>query len=300
MVPIPSSRHPVIPSSRHLLGVHTHLFRGSPETVAGICRRSGLTCVQLTPAFPGLAFRHPAEITPESCRRAAEPFHTAGVRIACLSGNTNLLDPDLQRRPGGILRLHALVRHCRDFGTDRIVTESGSLTPDSSQAPGPDNHSPQAWTELRLIVAEALRLAADHGVRLMLKAESAQVLASATDLLRLREELPHPQLGFVLDPAGYLAGSHPDELDRDLERLVQQLGPWAPVVHAKDLCFSREGVSLPRAGLGALDYRRFFRLLDCLQPEAAIILEHLRPEEVDETKACLERALADVQVEKQP
>src|SRR5262249_40731040 len=152
----------------------------------------------------------------------------------------NLLDPDLDRRHRGIVRLHALVRHCRDFGTDRLVTGSGSLTPDSALAPGPDNRSREAWTELRLIVAEVVRLAAEHGVTVLLKAEGGQVLASAADLLRLREELPSGRLGFVLDPAGYLAGSTAAELDGDTERLVEQLGPWAPVVHAKDLCLAPE------------------------------------------------------------
>jgi sugar phosphate isomerase/epimerase len=266
----------------HSLGVHSHLFRGSAELVADTCRRHGLTCVQLTPAFPGLNFQHPVEITPERCRRAAAAFQDAGVRIACLSASTNLLDPDLSRRHRGILRLHALIRHCRDFGTDRLVTESGSLTPESTQ---------EAWTELRLIVAEALRLAADQGVTLLLKAEHSQVLATAANLLRLREEVDLPGLGFVLDPAGYLLDSRPDELGQNLERVVEQLGPWAPVVHAKDLCFTPDGVSLPRAGLGVLDYERFFRVLDRWQPEAAIILEHLHPDAVPQTRVYLQRFL---------
>jgi sugar phosphate isomerase/epimerase len=276
----------------HRLGVHTQLFRGSPETVADTCRRLGLTCVQLTPAFPGYSFRHPVEITPERCRRVAEAFHAAGVTIACLSGSTNLLDPDLDRRHRGILRLHALVRRCRAFGTDRLVTGSGSLTPDSALAPSPDNRSPEAWTELRLIVAETVRLAAEHGVTVLLKAECGQVLASAADLLRLREEVPSSHLGFVLDPAGYLAESSPAELDRDLERLVEQLGPQAPLVHAKDLCFTPDGTSLPRAGQGVLDYGRFFRLLDRWQPEAAVILEHLRPEEAEQSRSWLQRCFS--------
>jgi sugar phosphate isomerase/epimerase len=275
----------------HRLGVHTHLFRGSPETVADTCRRQGLTCVQLTPAFPGLSFRHPGEITPQRCRRVAEAFAAAGVEIACLSGSTNLLDPDLERRHRGILRLHELVRRCPDFGTDRIVTGSGSLTPDSALAPSPDNQSREAWAELRLIVAATVRLAAEHGVTVLLKAAGGQVLAAAADLLRLRADLPSGQLGFVLDPAGYLTGSTPGEVDRDLERLVEQLGPWAPVVHAKDLCFTPEGASLPRVGQGVLAYGRFFRLLDRWQPAVAVILEHLRPEEVAQARGCLARSL---------
>ena len=59
------------------------------------------------------------------------------------------------------MRLHALIRHCRDFGTDRIVTETGNLSPASPGVPAAPDHSAEAWAELRLIVTEALRVAAD-------------------------------------------------------------------------------------------------------------------------------------------
>src|SRR5437762_11324336 len=118
-----------------LLGVHSHLFRGSPTAVADACRRHGLAGVQLTPGFPGLTFHEPGQITPARCRQVVEPFLAAGLRIACLSGYTNLMDPDLERRHRGIIRLHALLRHGRDFGTERVVTETGTLSPHTSLEP---------------------------------------------------------------------------------------------------------------------------------------------------------------------
>jgi sugar phosphate isomerase/epimerase len=271
--------------------VASHLFRGSPAEVAAVCRRHGLTCVQLAPNFPGLSFYQPGDVTPERCRRAAEPFAQQGIAVACLWGSANLLDPDLDRRHRGIVRLHALLRHCRDFGTESLVTEAGSLNPLSPWEPFPENRSPEAWTELRLILAEALRVAADAGVTLLLKAEAGHVLATLDDALRLRDELPHPSLGFVLDPVNYLLASPPGELGPVLERLVEQLGPRAPVVHAKDIAFGPDGVTAPRAGGGVLDYGLFLRLLDRHQPRAPIILEHLCPHEVPEAVAYLRRHL---------
>ena len=264
----------------HLLGVSSHLFRGSPAEVAGLCRRHGLTCVQLAPNFPGLSFYQPGDVTPERCRRAAEPFAREGIAVACLWASVNLLDPDLDRRHRGIVRLHALLRHGRDFGTEYVATETGSLNPVSPWEPCPENRSREAWLELRLILAEALRVAADAGVTLLLRAESGHVLATLEDALRLRDELAHPNLGFVLDPVNYLLESSPAELGPALERVVEQLGPRAPVVYAKDIRFEPHGVTAPRAGGGVLDYGLFLRLLDRHQPRAPIILEHLCPQEV--------------------
>src|SRR5437879_887313 len=176
--------------TRNALGAPSHLFRGSPAAVAAAFRQQGLTCVQLTPNFPGLGFHEPGAITPERCRRAADPFRAAGITVACLAGYIHLMDADLDRRHRGIVRLHTLIRHCRDFGTERILTETGSLCPSSPWMPHPPNRSHEAWLELRLIVAEALQVAADHGVTLLLKPGNTHVLAAVEDALRLRAELP--------------------------------------------------------------------------------------------------------------
>ncbi|HZT81093.1 MAG TPA: TIM barrel protein [Gemmataceae bacterium] len=276
----------------HPLGVPSHLFRGSPAEAAAACRQHGLSCVQLTPGFPGLSFHEPGLFTPERCRRMSDPFREAGVAVACVAVQGNLMDPDLDRRHRNLLRLHALLRHARDFGTERVLVESGSLSPKSPWAPYPPNRSREAWVELRIILAEALRVAADHGATLLLKAEPSHVLATAEDCRRLRDELGSPCLGFIMDPACFLAECQPGELSEEMVWLFERLGRWAVVAHAKDLRFDKGGATLPRAGRGVLDYGLFVRLLGRWQPGAPIILEHLQPGEVDAAVAHVNRFVA--------
>lgn len=264
-----------------LLGVMSHLFRGSPAAVAAALVQHGLNYVQLTPSFPGLRFHEPHEIVAERCRQPAEPFHQAGIAIACLSANTHLMDPDLDRRHRGIVRLHALIRQCRAFGTTYLVTETGSLNPESPWVHHPPNRTHEAWAELRTIVAEAQALAAEQRVTLLLKPGPTHVLATVDDAVQLRQELPGPHLGFILDAAGFLWDSPLDHLGANLDRLAERLGPWTPVIHAKDLQFDAAGVvSMPRVGRGVLDYGRLLRLLQAHHADPPVILEHVRPEEV--------------------
>jgi sugar phosphate isomerase/epimerase len=259
--------------------------------VAEAFRRHALGCVQLAPGFPGQPFRDPGNFSPARCHQVAQAFEEASVRVACVAHHANLMDPDLDRRHRGVMRLHALIRHARDFGTRFVVTETGSLAPRSVREPAPAGPTPEAWAELRLIVRMALDLAAEHGVQLLLKPDRAHLLAFIDDALRLRLELEHPALGFVMDPANYLEGGPPSEWRAGLERLFEQLGPWSPLAHAKDVRPSSDGASKPRAGLGALDYPLCLRLLHRHQPDAPIILEHVRPEELAETRAFLEQHL---------
>ncbi len=285
---------PRMSPSGHPIGVPSSLFRGSPAAVADACRRLGLSCVGLAPGFPGLPFHEPAHFTPERCRAAAEPFHDAGVAAACLAATGNLMDAHMSRRQRTVQRLHALLRHAREFGTSYVVTETGTLSPDGRGSPYAPNRTGAAWAELGMLVEVALEIAVDHGASLLLRAEPGHVLATADDVLRLAAEVDHPSLGFVMDPAVVLMGRPREEWAGTLERFLDGIGARAPIVFAKDLAVDDHGVALPRAGRGELDYRHFLRVLDRSQPAAPIILEHLRPEEVETTRRYLEECMSRV------
>jgi sugar phosphate isomerase/epimerase len=270
---------PRMSQSRHPIGVSSQLFHGGPAAVAVSCRRLGLGCVRLAPGFPGLPFCEPAHFRPDRCRAVALPFLDAGLSVACLSAGGSLMDPHLPRRQQAVQRLHALLRHARDFGTSYVVTETGS--------PGADCDRAAAWAELHPIVSLAAEVAADHGATLLLKSEPSHVLATAEDAERLAGKVGG--LGFVLDPAAFLVSRHPEEWPAATEQLFERLGPRAPLMFAKDLCWGAGGVTLPRAGLGGLDYRLILRLLDRYQPAAPIILEHLSPDEVEAGRRYLEQ-----------
>jgi sugar phosphate isomerase/epimerase len=274
----------------HCLGVHTHLFRGTAEAVAEAVRRHNLPCVQLTPGFPGLRFDEPGQITAERCRLAATPFQERGIAIAALAGGSNLLHPDLDRRHPNLMRCHALVRHCQDFGTALLVLDVGDRPARGTEPARP--RSSEVWKELRLILAEILRNARECGVVVLVKPDPGGMVSTAEDALRLREALlPQGELRFVMDPAGLLSPSPAETWVEGLARLADVLGPWSPLVHAKDLRCNAAGISTPRVGRGELDYRAFFHRYEPLQPDAAVILEHLRPEEVKEAREYLDQIL---------
>src|SRR5262249_14008517 len=102
----------------------------------------------------------------------------------------------------------------------------------------------------------------------------------------------HPRLGFILDPANTVLTQDCLVLKETLERVVEQLAPLAPIVHAKDVAVEGASVTTPRAGKGILDYAHFFRLLRHHPPSPSVILEHLRPEEVSEARMFMARALS--------
>jgi L-ribulose-5-phosphate 3-epimerase len=265
------------------LGIFPDVFAGEHREQAKRTRAAGLACVHLRP---------PAELTPAACRAAAEAFRSEGVEVAAVAGYVNLVNPDLARREAGVARLHRLIELCPEFGTPYLATETGSLNPDSEWADHPANHTEAAWQVLLPILREAVRRCEDAGVTLLIEGYVQNVVAAVSDCRRLREEIPSPNLGFMLDPNNLFEESDMADVPAHLERIFAAIGPYAPVAHAKDVVYRDGQIDTPRAGTGALDYPTFARLMQQYQPDAPLVLEHLRESEVPETVAYVRRFFA--------
>ena len=65
-----------------------------------------------------------------------------------------------------------------------------------------------------------------------------------------------------------------------LEEMFRVVGQKIVLAHAKDLKATPNGPALPAAGLGALDYPLYLKLLASLDKPLYLALEHLGPEDV--------------------
>lgn len=262
------------------LGISPDVFPGDHRQQARRTRAVGLACVHLRP---------PAELNPDACRAAAEAFLAEGVEVAAVAGYVNLVNPDPARREEGLQRLHRLIALCPEFGTPYLATETGSLNPDSEWDDHPANHTEEAWQILLPILQEAVRRCEDSGVMLLIEGYVHNVIATVDDCRRLREAIPSSSLGFMLDPNNLFEEADMADVPAHLERIFQAIGPYAPVAHAKDVVYHNGRIDTPRAGTGRLDYAAFARLMQQYQPNAPLILEHLREDEVPETVAYVRR-----------
>jgi sugar phosphate isomerase/epimerase len=225
----------------------------------------------------------PGRITADTARRAAAPFLRAGLAVACVNAGSGVLEADLGRRHAAIVRVHRLIRHCRDFGTNLLVVD---LAPPLK--PG-EAASTSCWEEMELIVREALKATADHGVTLVVKPDLARLNRPLDDLFALAAAYPVESLQFVMDPASYLAGCDPDRRAEGLELVWRQLGSRTAIVHVRDLAFRPEGACFPRPGKGDLDFAEFFRLRRLYQPATPVILSHVRATEIGAVESIVEQ-----------
>ena len=97
---------------------------------------------------------------------------------------------------------------------------------------------------------------------------------------RLYRDIPSPSLKLTMDPCNYFRNQDLARMKPMLEDIFKRVGRETVIAHAKDVKASANGPDLPAAGLGALDYPLYLRLLAELDREIWLVVEHLMLDDV--------------------
>ncbi|MBB6735719.1 sugar phosphate isomerase/epimerase [Cohnella sp. CBP 2801] len=277
------------------LGAMSYVYAGrSAREMAAALQAHGLTCVQVDPRQAELMEGEP--FGERRARAIREALAERGVRVAGLSGYVNLLDPDPAKREANVAMLERMIELAEAFGTPYVLTETGSLHPANSWRPHPDNDSEDAWKAL-LSIAERLRVkAARHGAVLLLEGFVYNVLSTPERAEAVVRELGTEGLGLVMDPFNYMTEKdlEPDRQQKALDDLFRRLAPYCPIAHAKDAVYAERGFKTPRAGTGAMKWELAASAFVRHMPDAPLLLEHLQPDEVEETLRFVRRQIGGV------
>lgn len=277
------------------LGIFTSVFDGlSLSEAARAIAAHGLTWVQVDPRerAVGAPDGDVARLTAARAREVHRVLAEHGLRVAALAGYTNLVDPEPGRLERGLRALERMIALCREFGTDCIATETGSLHPRSPWEDWPENRSPAAWSRLCAVVERLRSRARAEGVTLLLEGYVNNVLATTEQARRLVAELGGEGLGFVLDPFNYFTPEDVERPRQALDRVFAALGPLARVAHAKDVAYAESGIVTPRVGAGGMDWPAYAARLRAERPDLPLVLEHLAADEVPGCIAAVRAAFA--------
>lgn len=273
------------------LGFMSYIYMGwSAEAMAEEAVKLGLSSVQLDPRQKGLQTMDDEPLSPERAEKLRRLFEDRGIAVVGLSGYTNLMNPNLEKRESKLQQMERLIDLCPAYGTRYIATETGSLHPTNSWLDYEGNRSDESWEDLLRIVDRLRGRAVKNGAVLLLEGFALNVLATAEQAVRLLERLGNEGLGFVMDPFNYL--TEPD-LSRQAEAMrdiFDAISGSSPIAHAKDTLYDENGFTTPRVGAGQADWRVYAELLADRLPHVPLILEHAKPEEVTECMAIIRQS----------
>ena len=272
------------------IGGFTRIFaRSSFEEVLDAAAGHGLEALQLNLESLGLP-PMPDRLDPDLCRRVRDEAAARGLTLDAVSGTFNIIHPDLEERARNFRSLRGLAAACPLMGAPRITFSTGTRNADYMWGSHPDNGSPGAWADMLESMAEAVEIAAGHGVPLVFEPEVSNVVDSAAKARRLLDHFGSPFLKVVIDGANLFGAGDLPRMGEVLDEAFDLLAPDIELAHAKDL--ERDGeAGHVAAGTGLLDYERYLRRLREAGFDGALILHSLDEEQVPASLRFLRRTL---------
>jgi sugar phosphate isomerase/epimerase len=269
------------------LGIFAKTFRGSdPLTVLQAAKAAGYDCVQYNMACSGLASL-PDQIASRTVDDIRQAVHQTGVAIVALSATYNMIHPDKAVRESGLKHLTVLADAARALSIPLLTLCTGTRDPLDQWRGHPDNNSPDAWRDLTIEMANALRVT--DGLALGIEPELSNVVNSARKAKMLLDQMQTDRLRIVFDPANLF------ETIRDQRHVIEEglemLAPSIALVHAKDRAADGSFVA---AGTGVLDYPHFLTCLGAAGFYGPVITHGLAAEEAADVAAFLSEQLRRV------
>jgi sugar phosphate isomerase/epimerase len=242
---------------------------------------AGFDCVQFDLASADIAiWSGPAD--PSEVHQVVNAAVETGVSIPAVSGTYNMAHPDPAYLATGLSGLRRVIEMAPALGAAFVTLCTGSRSTESMWHEHEDNASAGAWRDSRTSIMAALEIADTFGITLLVEPEPANVVGSATLARQMLDEVGHPRLKVVLDPANVVLSNRSASPPDVLSEAFELLGPDIQFAHAKDLSASGEFCA---AGSGIVPWQHYRSLLEGIDYRGDVIFHTL-------TEADVPKALA--------
>lgn len=293
------------------VGIFTGYFPYTLEETAKRIRNIGFNTVQLDVNFKDMELAT-NDITSEKCKKIRDNFRSYNLPISCISGYTNLVHPNADKRKSNLDHLKQLIRFANELGSPYVISESGTFDPDSDWVHHPKNKTEEGYEDCRDVIGELVDFAREHDVTFLVETYVNNVIGSIEETLRLFADIDDPHLGLLMDPTNYFEEHNIDQMDKTLNQIFNALSDKIKISHAKDVkrAASAQGVQmadidaseahalrgvgsieLPAPGLGSLNYDLYLQRLSKHHSNIPIIIEHLDESDVPRAKQFLDGKL---------
>ena len=212
------------------------------------------------------------DMTDERFAEICKIYRDAGVELVSLGVFTNLIEPDDEKRDANLACFKRSIELAGKNGIPYVSTECG-FDPDHRgvRTSCYESAIERIKDSLRILLEECDR----WNVCIALETCVIDVIPSAKRARDILDQVGHPRLKILLDPANLIANSSEEDMFRYLSKDIAYF-------HGKDRkvndCFGR------RVGEGDIDWPLFLRLYHQYNEGAPFILEYVTPENVNEVR----------------
>ena len=297
------------------VGIFTGYYPFALDEVIRRIKASDFNCVQLDISFKDFdATKEP--LTKEKARWIRDSFRDANLPVVAVSGYTNIIHPDPDKRKANIDYLKMMLRYARELGCPYVASETGTCNPESDWVWHDKNASPAVFDETIGIIRDLAAYAEDWGATFIVENYVNNIIGSVDQVEQMFRQVNSPALGLLCDPTNYFDDKTIKDVDGTIESIFARLSPYIKIAHAKDIAIATDtgekhadidadeshsfrgsgAVELPAAGLGILNYDLYAKLLSKDHPNIPLIIEHLDLSDIPRAKGFVDSTLKRVGV----
>ena len=292
------------------VGVFTGYYPNTIDETIRKIKADGMTCVQLDVQFKDCDTAK-EYLTKQRANEIRDKFRDANLPIIAVSGYTNLVSPDLEKRKKNIEYIKMMMDRALDLGCPYVASETGTFNLESDWVWDDRNATEEAYEQLAEVVYEITLHGREVGATYIIENYVNNIIGSIEMLQRLFSDINMPNMKLICDPTNYFTPQNITDVDGQLNRIFNALADKMVIAHAKDIMPSTDlsekhadidadeahsfrgagGVELPAPGLGILNYDLYVKLLAKHHPNIPLIIEHLDEGDIPRAKAFLDGVL---------
>ena len=215
----------------------------------------------------------PGSISSERAASFRQSFEKAGKSVPLIGAYFNPVHPDEAKIEKGIAVFKDYIRLAKDFGCDRVGSETGSYNGDKWSY-HPMNRTEEALDRVVNVFSELCDYAADAGVNVCMEGAFGHVCYDVKTLEKAVKRMGRKNIRYIFDLYNYLDASNVGKMYDILDEGLQTFGDKICVFHIKD-CIINEDGSLKQCGVGKgiFDYERIISEIKKVCLDANLVLE---------------------------
>ncbi|MBR6288351.1 MAG: sugar phosphate isomerase/epimerase [Acholeplasmatales bacterium] len=264
------------------IGVRVHDFgKSNAETLAKQAKAVGFDGVQfvINKAIEGESGKA-GTLNDEKVKAFADAFHNEGLDIVMLGAYFNPVHSNKQLVSDNIAKFKEHLAYENKFGARFVGTETGSFN-DDKWTYNPLNRTEEAYQEVLRIFKDLAKTAEDNNANMAIEGAFGHCMFEPKALYRLVSEINSNNVYYIVDIYNYLAISNYENYKEILEECFKLFKGRIVIFHLKDFIIEDGALKQCAIGKGLLDYDYLLKRMNEEAPDAYLIFEGSKPEDME-------------------
>jgi sugar phosphate isomerase/epimerase len=246
----------------------------------------------------GKSIRKPADTNLDDVKRARDTFLEHGIKPLSNWGYwAPLCVADSQLRKEGIKLVTDSFAVAKAFGTNVVVTGSGSNSPISAWYPVPENHSRESLERFIDSLQQIVKVAEDEDMILVVKPHVLSTVRDPRIIKEIFDRISSPALRMGFDPTNIVSHDYMYDTPKLIDEMIAASGDRMGSAHAKDFIVEPQMVlriTEVAVGEGIFNWSDYVAKAAKHALSDYIALEHLSAQQVKASSDFMHKVISDL------